>query len=83
LNSDDAQKAEDALRAMVCVFERYQTPVMAPYRELIDNFTDRWKSDRMTESKILAKLLEKLESIPTEIETQLGQPIDVDCKFQI
>lgn len=37
----------------------------------------------MTESKILAKLLEKLESIPTEIETQLNQPIDVDCTFQI
>ena len=60
-NSADGTKSAQALKSLISIFDRYQRPEMQPYKPLIQEFADKWKSDRKSDKMLLSKLLDVVE----------------------
>jgi hypothetical protein len=44
------------LKAILTIFKRFDEPELAPFRQIVDNFEERWRGDRDSDRKLLQKL---------------------------
>ena len=84
-NNSDTSKSNEALKAILLVFKRFQTKEMLPYRPLIQEYSERWKGDRDNDKRLLKRLTIMLEKIPETIsdclQSSLDQPVSDEIKI--